>query len=217
MTTHHSVTNLRRSLSALVLGLLLSTSAVAEAPAKTWSTATVDEGRISVRYAVTEMTDAQGETLPLIEYTVTTTDTVSLKDCVAVFKDVNNHTTLGIADKAKAISATDTDALLYYGLEAPWPLPNTDIVVRMTFSEDEAGTAVFTQSAAPKAYPDQGVRRFNHYDMRYRFKDVGNGKTEVTLVASMSPGIPVPLFLLKAGVPDTAAKVIRNLVRLAHH
>ncbi|MEW5849249.1 MAG: hypothetical protein AB2A00_10565 [Myxococcota bacterium] len=187
------------------------------AQTKAWSTTQTDNGKTTVKYHVTERTDENGSRVPLIEYVVTTTDNVSMQKCVALMKDVSRHKDLAIADASEKVkTVSDNEWIVYYYLSAPGPIPDSDIVARMTLAEDATEkTAVFTQTAAPSLYEKKGVKRFSLYNMTYRFKDLGNGQTEVTLNAAMSPAMNVPLWLIKASFPDSATKVVRNIVTLA--
>lgn len=204
-------------LRCVLLAFAMFLSAEAAAQAKDWKTVKSDNDAFTTRYLISERTEENGQRVPLIEYEVTTTAAVRMEDCVALMKDVPRHKALGIADASKEVGSTDgNESVVYYYLNAPWPLPDSDIVVRMAFAEDAAEkTAVFTQVAAPSLYEPKKVRRFKHYDMAYRFKDLGEGRTEVTLTASMSPAMKVPQWMLKAAFPESAVKVVRNIVKLA--
>lgn len=206
-----------RPISLIILCLMcLNITIVAHA--KDWKTETLDDGTITVQSKISKRTDDNDEKVQLIEYIVTTTtDDVSLQSYLALLKDVSKHHVFQDDKESKIVKTiSEYEWIVYYYTDAPWPFSDSDCVAHMTFAEDPMEkTAVFTFTAAPDMFEKQKVKRMTYYNMTYVFKDVGNGRVEITITAQMSPTERVPGWMISAAFPDAAADVVRKVVKLA--
>jgi len=196
-----------------MVGALMA--ATLSADAASWKTGTTDNGRISVRSNISSQ-NVGGSEKTVIEYVASTvTEGISVERYVSLFGDVANHKRILNEKDVRVVSAaSEPEKLLYYYFDAPWPVPDSDAVVRMVFTRDQA-QSIYSLSAMPARYPRQGVRRFELYDVTYAFKDLGNGKVEATTTARVAPPITIPSFMLSSAFPGAAADGLRNLVNLA--
>jgi peptidoglycan-N-acetylglucosamine deacetylase len=64
--------------------LLVALTTGASAQTIHWQTGTVDDGRIVVKYSISERANEAGVQVPLIEYVATTTARVSMRNCVGL-------------------------------------------------------------------------------------------------------------------------------------
>jgi hypothetical protein len=187
------------------------------AQTESWKTEKIDNGKITVKYSISERTDENGDDVPLIEDNATTTDSVSMQNCILLMKDVSRHkefTDDEVSEKIKTIS--DNEWIVYYFTDNPWPIPNCDCVAKMTFSQDTTGKiAVFTFTAAPSMYDKKDVKRMTYFNVTYTFKNLGNGKVEITIAGITSPAVGVPLWIIKAAFPDAPADCLRKFIKLA--
>ena len=116
--------------------------------------------------------------------------------------------------KCKTIS--DNEWLIYYYFDAPWPLPNSDCVSKMNFSEDVTnGIVTFTLTAEPSMYEKKDVKRLTYYNVTYIFKDIGNGQVEMTSIARLTPVIKVPEWFVRSFFPDGPVRYLQRLLLLA--
>ncbi len=200
----------------IILGLIfLNTDIFART--KGWKTEKSKDGKITAKYKISKRTDKNGDKLPLIEYTSTTIDGISMQNCISLIKDVSKHKEFEGDDVSKKIKTiSENEWIIYYYTKGPGPFPDSDCVLKMTFSEGTTGKiAVFNVTAAPSMFEKTKARRFTYYNYMYTFKDLENGKVEVTLTVKMSPPFKVPLWMVRAAFPDGAFKTLRNIVKLA--
>ncbi len=199
--------------AAVLLVLLSSSSALAEAP---WKTATLDGGKTTVTHRVSERVDGAGRNVS-VEFTATILETVEAEKCVAIVGDIPKHA-IFLAEKnvrlVRQISATEW--LIYYYFDAPWPLDDSDAAVKMVLTEDpEKKTKTFTLKAAPEAFPRASVKRFGRYDVVYAFTDLGNNKTRAFTKAHLEPPLEVPVWMVEASFPGNATDALKAILRLA--
>lgn len=182
-----------------------------------WTIVKTKDDKITVKYNISNRTDENGDIVPLIEYSVTTVDSVSMQNCISVLKDVSKHKEFhgdDVSIKIKAI--TENEWILYYYIKGMGPIPDFDCVVKMTISDDKLRKmAVFTLIAAPLQFEKKDVKRFTYYNETITFKDLENGNVELTVTSKVTPPIKVPVWMMKAGFPDTAYDVVRKIVKLA--
>ncbi|KAB1157793.1 SRPBCC family protein [Flavobacterium luteum] len=180
-----------------------------------WKTESVDKGKITVKSKISKRTNDE-TTLPLIEYIVTTTESVSFQKCILTMKDVSKHNQfLDLKSSFIVNKNNDKEYVVYYCFNAPWPFSPTDCVAKMTFDDYKVSKiAVFTLKEAPLLYKATDYKRFNFYNVVYTFKDLGNGKVEITLTAKMSPPVSVPLWLIRNGFPEIGSDIVRKFVKL---
>ena len=52
--------------------------------------------------------------------------------------------------------------------------------------------------------------------MSYQFKDLTNGKVEITIIGKMSPLIKIPLWMLRNTMPNRPAETLYKIIALAN-
>lgn len=179
-----------------------------------WKTEKTDDGKITVRSKVSEWTNSKGETYPLVEYSVVTTDILNYRSCISVMKNTATHDTfLDVKTCEKTKTFSENEWLNYYVFTAPWPFPSSDCVVKVNFSEDlKSKTSVFTMTARPDLMKMTDLKRFELYNFSYSFKELATNKVEVTITSKMALTTSVPLFMLRASFPTSAAEPLQKLL-----
>lgn len=204
------------SFNGLMILIIIIGNNLTIAQTKIWKTESVDGGKIVVKSCVSERKDGT-TTLPLIEYVVTTSANVNYQKCLAMLKDINKHKSfLDLKSAFQVKEINETESIIYYCFNAPWPFSPTDCVNKMTFTEDKIKkTASFNLQCSPNSYKQTDYKRFNVYTVSYNFKDLGNGKVEIIVTARMSPPISVPLMMIRAGFPGIASDIVKDIIKAA--
>ncbi len=84
-----------------------------------WKTDKIDDGKITVRSCISERTNESNEVVPLIEYIATTTDRVSMQNCISLLKDASKHKEFHGNDVSKKIETiTENEWIVYYHLNS---------------------------------------------------------------------------------------------------
>jgi hypothetical protein len=200
-----------------ILPCMLLIGAGLHAQSDGWKTAALDGGKITVEYRISERVDDSGARVPLIEDRSTTTESVSLKSCVALMKDVARHKDfMGDYSSEKLRETAENAWLVYYYSKNPWPVADSDCVAVMTFDESASeGRATFTLSAAPSMLEARKVKRMSYYAVSYSFKDLGDGRVEMTVTGRTSPPVEVPLWLIRSAFPGAPADAVRKFMKIA--
>lgn len=200
----------------IILGLTFLSSAVS-AQSDGWETQKTDDGKIMVTSKVSKRIDEKSDEVQLIEYIAKTTANVSYQNCIAILKDISKHKEIlneHVSNLVKTLS--DHEWLIYYYFDAPWPIPNSDCVAKMSFSEDSINRiATFKLMAEPSMFAQTDVKRVTYYNISYEFKDLGNGNVEITSTAKLTPVIQAPEWIVRNFFPDGPARYLQRLVVLA--
>lgn len=207
---------LGRQLRVLLTTLLLNTAGFAQSAA--WITEKSKDGTVTVQSCVSKRTDAQGHSRIWMEYVATTMANVRVSACVAVLKDIARHKDFLDAKASRQLSGSATDSwLVYYYFDLPWPLPDSDCVASMHFSEDEvAKTVTFTLTAAPTLFEKKAVDRITQYNLTYQFKDLGSNLTALTITSPVVPTAQVPVWIMRNYFPEGPADMLHKLVQMAN-
>lgn len=185
--------------------------------AQEYKTEKTKDGQISVKSRVSKRTDENGKEVQLIDYVATTTTDASLVSCIAVLKDVSKHKIFLGERESKVVKTTESgDPVVYYFFNPPWPMPNFDCVGVMSYSEDKGKkTATFKIVSDQSLYELQDVRRVSYYNATYAFKELADGKVEVSVSLKMTPVVQAPDFLVRTYFPNGPADIVRGIVKLA--
>ncbi|HAF28423.1 MAG TPA: hypothetical protein DCG75_05180 [Bacteroidales bacterium] len=209
--------NSGKSLSIIVLLNLLFISENVFAQTNDWKTEKTEDGKITVTSKISKRIDDEANEVQLIEYMATTTANVNMQRCISVMKDISKHKEI-LNEKVSEIIETlsDNEWLIYYYFDAPWPIPNSDCVSKMNFSEDITnGTATFTLTAESSKYDIKDVKRLTYYNVSYTFKDLGNGKVEMTSTAQLTPVMQAPEWIVREFFPNGPARYLERLLALS--
>lgn len=194
--------------------LLAAAVAVGDASAqgKDWKTAKLDDGKLTVRYKVAKIDES-----PRIDYVASTVDKSSLQSFVSLMKDVSKHKDFNDDESSRTVKViSDSESVVHYAFNVPWPFPKSDLVARFKVSEDPAEKrATFTLAASPDEYKTSAKNRSTHHHTVYEFKEEEDGNVRITITASLSPPFDVPLWMVKSSFPDTPADLIHRISKLA--
>jgi len=206
------------NLVKLIIGIILTfISSNIFAQASDWTTEKTEDGTITVTSKISKRTDHLDGEVQLIEYVATTTANVSLQSCISIMKDISKHKEILNEEVSEMIETiSDNEWLVYYYFDAPWPIPNSDCVTKMSFSEDLINKeATFTIIAEPSTYGLTNVKRLTYYNVFYTFKDLENGTVEITSTAKLTPAVQAPEWVVKNFFPNGPARYLQRLLDLA--
>jgi len=185
---------------------------------KEWITENTEDGKIIVTSRISNRIDEELKEVQLIEYVAITTAKVNFQNCILVLKDVSKHKEIlneKITNKIKTIS--ENEWILYYFFDAPWPVPDSDCVAKMSLIEDSTNNIVtFTLTAEPYAFKMMGVKRVTFYNVTYSFRDIGNGLVEITSTAKLTPIVQAPEWIVRRFFPVGPARYLERLLKLAN-
>ncbi len=208
---------LGRNVSGIIILTSIFINANIFAQETDWKTEKSEDGNITVVSKISQRTDEEANDVQLIEYVASTTANVSYQNCISIMKDISNHKAIlneEISENLEKLS--DNEWLIYYYFDAPWPIPNSDCVSKMIFSEDLINRiATFTLTAVPSLYEKKEVKRVTYYNVSYTFKDLGNGNVKMTSIAKLTPAINAPDWLVRGFFPDGPARYLQRLLLLA--
>jgi hypothetical protein len=206
------------NLVKLIIGIVLTfISSNIFAQTSEWTTEKTEDGEITVTSKISKRIDDIDGEVQLIEYVATTIANVSLQSCISIMKDISKHKEILNEEVSEMIQTiSDNEWLVYYYFDAPWPIPNSDCVTKMSFSEDLINKiATFTIIAEPSSYGLTNVKRLTYYNIFYTFKDLENGSVEITSTAKLTPVFQAPEWIVKNFFPDGPARYIQRLLVLA--
>lgn len=145
-------------------------------------------------------------------YVAQTTANVSLDELDAYFSDTDNHKyfleSTPITEKFKILS--ENEWLAYYFFDAPWPLSNSDIVIKINRSRKD-NNLIFTATSISNDYKKSNVERMSKYKVIYTFEKINASETRITYNADYIPVGSIPKFLIKAWFPEGPANIVTNL------
>lgn len=185
---------------------------------KDWKRETSKDGSIEVSSYISNRIDQNRKEVILIQYKAITTTDVSLKSCARVLRNVSKHKEFledtEVSDEIETYS--ENDCLVYYLFDARWPMPNSDCVVDMKYIIDSTNNMVrFETTASPQKLALKDVKRLNHFSMNYSFKQLENGKVEITLYSELTPVITAPKWMANFWFPDGPAGIVERIIQLA--
>jgi hypothetical protein len=184
-----------------------------------WLSKDLDEGKITVKYRISEHTDSVGDKFIQIEDYATLTDSISYQKCISLMQDIERHNEFtGDHMSKKVKTITDNECIIYYYSKNPWPIANSDCVAKMVFSEDTVNhIAKFIIVATPDAYDLKDVNRMINFKVEYVFEDLGNGLVKIKVEGKSSPPVNVPLWVIKSAFPELPAKALKKIVNITKY
>jgi uncharacterized protein YndB with AHSA1/START domain len=110
----------------------------------------------------------------------------------------------------------EREPLQYFRYHMPWPVSDRDVLERVTPGEDAAaGVFVLHSTATTGLMPAQpGLVRVTVSDAEWTVQAQPGGGTELTLVAHVEPGGPMPAWLINRMLVDSPYQSFVNLRRL---
>ncbi len=181
-----------------------------------WKTETTKDKLVTVKSRVSKRASEDGKTTSqLIEFVATTTANVDIQSLIALLKNVGKHREFNDDSESELIKkVSENEWIIYYYSDVPWPVSDFDAVYKMIISEDKE-TATFTLTAAPTLYQKTKVDRLEYSNMKYEFKNLGDGNVKITLSTSTCPTTKVPNWLIRSNFPSGPADIFTKMIKLA--
>lgn len=126
--------------------------------------------------------------------------------------DVGNYNTWQYnLMEASAIDSITENTMAYRALiDAPWPVDNREIVVKMVAQETPEGMSIKVQTYPYSIAPPDGVIRVPYFNATWTIIKNGNG-LKLTYDLRIDPGGSVPTWLVNMAMADGPYVSFRNL------
>ncbi|MRI01681.1 hypothetical protein GH721_14150 [Kriegella sp. EG-1] len=145
-------------------------------------------------------------------YIAQTTANVTLGELDSYFSKTMHHQNFlertPITEEIEKIAGDEW--LAYYFFDAPWPLANSDVVLRIKRTKENR-KLIFTATAIAHNYKKSNVERMTRYNVIYEFESLDDQTTKITYNADYVPVGSIPKFLIKAWFPEGPANIVTNL------
>ena len=153
----------------LVGGNLLSQSEGTEA---NWEEV-YDEDGIIVHTRFPELINDEGDVETVFEWKVEAEREMEFRRCVSAIENIDLHKVFYGFDSSKVVGITDSTVLAYYYLDAPWPVPNLDVVREIKTEVDSSQTEyIASHISVHDKYEDKGVLRLKVSDISFYLQKV---------------------------------------------
>lgn len=117
--------------------------------------------------------------------------------------------------KTELLERISDQELIYHGeVQAPWPVSNRDMVIRLRISQDP-GTKVMTilANSIPNYLPEKsGVVRVPHSETKWIITPVGKDRLQVEYFFVVDPGGSLPGWLINLTIAEGPYKTFQNLI-----
>ena len=189
----------------ILLVLLISINAFSQN--RNWTIENSEDGKSSVKYELIKEDEGTH-----FYYIAQTTAKVSLTKLDAYFSNTTNHKNFlertPTTEEIKRIS--DNEWLAYYFFDAPWPLSNSDIVIRINRTKTK-NKLIFIAQAISSNYKKSDIERMTDYKVIYEFEKMDNETTKITYNADYIPVGSIPKFLIKTWFPEEPINIVKNI------
>jgi hypothetical protein len=176
-----------------------------------WEKVYAEDG-IVVHTRFPEIINDEGDEETVFEWKLEAEREVEFQKCVSAIENVNLHKVFYGFDSSKVVANTDSSLLAYYYLDAPWPVPNFDVVREITTRIDTAQT-FYTAShlSTPDKYVDKGALRLNVSDIHFQLEKVSENKTKIKINGRYVSQV-IPDWIANDWFPDGPADILRSVV-----
>ena len=190
---------------SIVALVILATSTVTTS--REWKKETSDDGKATVKYEL--LKEEKGTRF---YYIAETTTDASLDKLDAYFSNSANHKNfLEATPKSEEVrKESENEWVTYYYFDAPWPMSDSEVVVKFTRVKEE-GRLTYTGKAIADDYKKGKLSRLTNYTFVYIFETLNEKETKVTINADYIPGGSVPQFLINMWFPEGPANIVKNL------
>ncbi|WP_289046374.1 hypothetical protein [uncultured Olleya sp.] len=190
---------------SIVLVLLMACNTFSQN--RNWTEETLKDGKTTVKYELVK--EDQGTHF---YYIAQTTVNTTLDKLDTYFSNTDNHKLFlertPITKQIEKIS--NNQWLAYYYFNAPWPLSDSDLVIKITrFKENNK--LKFIATATSSDYKTKEVERMKTYKVIYQFEKIDDTTTKITYNADYIPIGSIPNFLIKTWFPEGPANIVINL------
>ena len=135
-------------------------------------------------------------------------------DALAVLEDIGHacEWTSHCGEMRKLRAASDRDLTVYARIDAPWPVRDRDVIVRVRVQirTDELFVAIRSLDFAGMP-PPSGVVRMPRFIAHYRFRPISPTRTEVEYQIDVDPGGTLPDWLKRMVARDLAHDTLADL------
>lgn len=190
---------------SIVLVLLMACNTFSQN--RNWTEKTLKDGKTTVKYELVK--EDQGTHF---YYIAQTTVNTTLDKLDTYFSNTDNHKLFlertPITKQIEKIS--NNQWLAYYYFNAPWPLSDSDLVIKITrFKENNK--LKFIATATSSDYKTKEIERMKTYKVIYQFEKIDDTTTKITYNADYIPIGSIPNFLIKTWFPEGPANIVINL------
>lgn len=194
--------NIKIRQSIFLLSIFLSGTQLS-AQTHEWRTALSKDAKITARYNFSTRINEEGDKVPVVKTVTTSTESIDIDNCISLMKDVSKHKDFRGEKSSKLIrTVSENEWIIYYYNDKTLITPAVDGSYLMIFEEDrQSKTATFTITADPTLIEKTNTSRLTYAKEIYLFKETEEGKVEITIKTTVSPGFKVPSMMLKKAFP----------------
>lgn len=177
------------------------------AQARDWTTELSKDGATTVKYDL-----IKEEKGVHCYYMAQTTANVTLEELDIYLSNTAHHKNFigGTSITEEIQKLSENEWLAYYYFDAPWPLSNSDLVIRLTRTEED-NKLIFTAKSFTSDYKKSDTPRMTKYQVIYEFEKLDESTTKITYNANYLTAVKVPKFLLTAWFPEGPAGIVRDI------
>jgi hypothetical protein len=190
---------------SIVVVLLIASNAFSQT--RNWTEKTLKDGKTTVKYELVKEDEGTH-----FYYIAQTTVNTTLDKLDTYFSNTENHKLfLERTPITKQIEKTsDNQWIAYYYFNAPWPLSDSDLVIKITRYKAD-NKLKFIATATTSDYKTKDVERMKTYKVIYEFEKIDESTTKITYNADYIPIGSIPNFLIKTWFPEGPANIVINL------
>ncbi|WP_139263220.1 SRPBCC family protein [Flammeovirga pacifica] len=180
--------------------------------AQEWDIDKTENGSITVKSRVFNQ-ENDGKKSQIVQYEASTIADVDISQLLKVIKDASKHKYFSedTEESKKLRDLPNGEWLVYYLVDAPFPIPNNDLIVKMSMIEGVDEVSLYG-TAVPDMYKMEDVKRMTYYNISYEIKKIEDGKSELITKVSMTPVTKAPDFLVKTWLPDGPSDIVKNII-----
>ena len=188
--------------SIFLLSIFLSGTQLS-AQTHEWRTALSKDAKITARYNFSTRINEEGDKVPVVKTVTTSTESIGIDNCIALMKNIAKHKDFRGEKSSKLINKiSENEWSIYYYNDGMLLTPAVDGSYLMIFEEDrQSKTVTFTITADPTLIEKTNTSRLTYAKEIYLFKETEEGKVEITIKTTVSPGFKVPSMMLKKAFP----------------
>ena len=188
--------------SIFLLSIFLSGTQLS-AQTHEWRTALSKDAKITAKYNFSSRINEDDDKVPVVKTITTTTESIGIDNCIALMKNIAKHKDFRGEKSSKLIrTVSENEWIIYYYNDKTLITPAVDGSYLMIFEEDrQSKTVTFTITADPTLIEKTNTSRLTYAKEIYLFKETEEGKVEITIKTTVSPGFKVPSMMLKKAFP----------------
>lgn len=100
-----------------------------------WKIEQAEQGRVTVKSAIYDQVVGNGKAIQMVEYQAETITHLDIESFISILKNAANHSRILQNEVSREIAVlSGTETLVYYFFDFPWPMENSDCVVKMVFT-----------------------------------------------------------------------------------